>query len=122
MLRSFARLTQRELARRSHVSKPTISAYERGLQEIGPSTLRRLLEALELPSRAWCETVSFVERLEYLASRHGRPVARATDLQSLQREADALAETFGRDRERQTAGLLDFALEAMAHLGGEGRD
>jgi transcriptional regulator with XRE-family HTH domain len=117
MLRSFSGLTQRELAHRSDISKAMISACEGGRHEFGPVTLRRLLAALELPFRAWCEAVAFAERLEYLASRHGQTVRRTVDLQSLQREADALAESFGRDRERQAAGLLDLALDVLVHLG-----
>lgn len=116
ILRSFRGLTQQELADASGVSKATIFACEGGRQQIGPSTLTRLLDALELPFRAWCEVVGFVERLDYLASRYGQPIRRTTDLHSLQHEADALAESLGRERERQAAGVLDFALDVVAHL------
>lgn len=45
LARAKAGLTQRELARKSHVPQPTISAIESGRQEPRYTTLERLLHA-----------------------------------------------------------------------------
>lgn len=46
--RDSAGLTQAELAKRSGIHQPSISAYERGAANPQPTTLRRLLDATRL--------------------------------------------------------------------------
>jgi transcriptional regulator with XRE-family HTH domain len=119
LLRQYRRCTQNRLAELSGISKATISAYERGLQEIGEANRRRMLRALGLPSRAWEATVRHVEWLEWLAARNDLLEEGALpedvgeeDLAVLRREVGRVAEAAGRDRERQVGTLL----EIFAHL------
>lgn len=117
VLRAYRGATQRELAERAAVSKATVSAYETGKQQIGPTNLGLLLGALDLPFTAWCDTLGFVDRLELLGSRSDRLHRTPPELRDLQREADALARSIGWAEERRVVGVLDFALDALALLG-----
>lgn len=116
VLRALRRLTQRELARATGINKATISSYERGRQAIGPENLSALLDALDVPPRAWSETLCHVDRLHWLTSRQDLLEERPDELQGLQRHVDALALTVGHCRERQAADLLDLALDLLGAL------
>lgn len=72
MLRQHRQLTQGQLAKISGVSRAAISDFERGKREAGPEALERLLGALELPKRAWQDTVRHIQWIEWLAERRGR--------------------------------------------------
>jgi transcriptional regulator with XRE-family HTH domain len=109
-------VTQRELARAAGINKATISSYERGRQPIGPENLSALLDALEVPLRAWSETLGHVDRLHWLTSRRHLLEERPDELQGLQRHVDALAMTVGHGRERQAADLLDLAVDLLGAL------
>lgn len=76
--RRSAGLTQDELARRAHTSRPTLSAYERGRKSPTLATTIRLLTAAGhvLETR---QSIEFVERL----TRRGRPIAVPTALPRL---------------------------------------
>jgi hypothetical protein len=111
----------------------TISHYERGRRSLDEADRQRLLAGLELPERAWEAVESVVDWLDWLARRYeadgldgrrprgdsrgtdagGETVAGLRDLsepEARRREADRLAETAGRERQRQVAELLDFLI------------
>lgn len=117
MLRTYRGATQQELAERATVSKATISSYETGKLQIGPTNLGLLLEALELPFTAWSDTLGFVDRLELLGSRSDRLHRTPPELRDFQREAVALARSIGWAEERRLAGVLDFAVDVLGLLG-----
>ena len=117
VLRTYRRLTQQQLAERATVSKATISAYETGKQQIGATSLGLVLEALELPFRAWCDAVGFVGQLDRLSKRSGRLRRIPPELEPLQREAEALAQSMGWAQERQVAAVLELALEMLTVSG-----
>ncbi|MGD2116440.1 MAG: helix-turn-helix transcriptional regulator [Acidobacteriota bacterium] len=131
VLRAYRRVSQRGLARRTGVHHATISQVERGKRTLGEADRQRLLAGLELPERAWETVESLVEWLDWLAERYeaGAPEGGASgaargagaigrdgeerarpDLGAQRREADRLAETAGRERQRQVAELLDFLI------------
>lgn len=118
LLRQYRRYTQNRLAELSGISKATISAYERGLQEIGETNRRRMLRALRLPSRAWEATVRHVEWLDWLSARsaggsgEAAGSAGADDLRAIRQEVERIAEAAGREREREVGTLLQL----FAHL------
>lgn len=118
LLRQYRRYTQNRLAELSGISKATISAYERGLQEIGETNRRRMLKALRLPSRAWEATVRHVEWLDWLSARSGGGRGEAPesagvdDLEAIRLEVERIAEAAGREREREVGTLLQL----FAHL------
>jgi predicted nucleotidyltransferase len=62
--RTKAGLTQAELATRTRVHQPSVSAYERGVSEPRPETLQRLLDAMKV-------------RPSFILERHRLPVLAA---------------------------------------------
>lgn len=126
ILRVYRRVSQKELGRRTGIHHVTISQYERGERSV--SERQRLLEGLELPESAWESVQSVVEWLDWLAQRYepeqaesggagetatGRRPDGLADLSepsARRREANRLAETAGRERQRQVAEVLDFLI------------
>jgi transcriptional regulator with XRE-family HTH domain len=104
MLRGLRHITQRELARRCSIHHATISAFERGRQNLSAHHLERLLSALEVTPRGWEATERHVEWIDYLTSAEGT----ALDQQSLM-----LAESVARSFEMHTGALLHL-LEALS--------
>lgn len=129
ILRTYRGLTQKRLAEISQINKSTISSYERGQRSLGGTNLERLLEAMELPLRAWESTLRHVRWLRWLTedldaplgSWEGEPAAptpgEVTDRSrpgpeatgdDLYREIHRIAELAGREREMKVARVLEL--------------
>ncbi|MGD2116032.1 MAG: helix-turn-helix transcriptional regulator [Acidobacteriota bacterium] len=114
VLRAYRRISQRNLARRTGVHHASISRYERGLSALGEKDRCRLLDGLELPEDAWEAVASLVDWLDWLAERHELWVEGEDGPGSAldrRRRAGRLAESAGRERQRQFAELLDFLID-----------
>jgi transcriptional regulator with XRE-family HTH domain len=127
ILRTYRGLTQKRLAEIARINKSTLSSYERGQRGLGGTNLERLLEAMELPLRAWESTLRHVRWLEWLTAG---PADRSTGPESdpppsgevtdralsgrtetgedLQHEIQRIAELAGREREMKVARVLEL--------------
>lgn len=130
ILRTYRGLTQKRLAEISEINKSTVSSYERGQRGLGGTNLERLLEAMELPIRAWESTLRHVRWLQWLTEdvdtppehRDGEPATAASPGEltdrglpepseagdELQREIRRIAELAGREREMKVARVLEL--------------
>lgn len=114
MLRQHRELTQSQLAEISGVSRAAISDFERGEREPGPESLKRLLGALEMPERAWEDTVRHLEWIEWLGARghrnNGLGVAGAVGPEGSDRDRviERVAESACRDLERHVVDILSL--------------
>lgn len=107
--RTERRLTQDELARKAGVSRPNLSAMERGRREVSLPTLRRLASALEIRAGL------LVDGVTPLSLRGPRGLSR----EEMERIADA---AMGRGRvtgrERALAQLLRTVMESRIRAWG----
>jgi len=132
ILRTYRALTQKRLAELSGVNKATISSYEHGRQPVGGASLERLLDAMELPLRAWESTLRHVEWLRWLGASpdrqlHARghsaaetePSGEVTDRagpeisMDLRQEIRRIAELAGREREMKIARVLEIMTQFL---------
>lgn len=123
LLRGYRGLSQKELARRTGLHHATVSQYERGRRSIDEEARRRILEALDLPGRAWEAVEGVVEWLDWLSEQRaglpgvegpvggaGAEASYEARAGALRHEANLLADEAGRQRQREVAGLLRFLL------------
>jgi len=132
LLRTYRALTQKRLAELSGVNKATISSYEHGRQPVGGTNLERLLDAMELPLRAWESTLRHVEWLTWLATTpdpsvtghdlgpgpDGKPCevtdrAAPESSENLRCEIRRIAELAGREREMKIARVLEMMAQFL---------
>jgi len=132
LLRTYRALTQKRLAELSGVNKATISSYEHGRQPVGGTNLERLLDAMELPLRAWESTLRHVEWLRWLGASPDRQLharghcaaeaplsGEVTDRadpeisMDLRQEIRRIAELAGREREMKISRVLEIMTQFL---------
>ena len=72
MLRASRGFDQGELNVRARLPNGRVGKYERDDSNLTTEDLRRILEGLDYPDRAWTETTAHLRRLNYLRSEHVR--------------------------------------------------
>jgi len=128
ILREYRGVSQKDLAEAAGVNKTTISAYERGQLRIGPHKLDQVLDALELPMRAWEATLRHLDWLDWLTQRRehsSEPLGRGASIQStdsghtgldplaVRSQVDRIAEAAAREREQFLTAVLELFVELI---------
>lgn len=135
ILRKTAGLKQEQVAARAALGVSTYGKYERAEIQIQPANLRKLLQGMDYPLRAWQDTLLLLEHLVELRRRQlatrtevvdGEPptegassvseAGQSFDWRTAERTAEWLAAQAGRRCEQEKLDTLLFEIQLFRSL------